>query len=189
MHGVILKMRAIVIADDDFLVGYMENESADVLISAGDIWDSTIEKAQARYGCRTVFAVKGNHDSDAQFPSGVTDLHLNIAQHDGIRFGGFSGSWKYKPRGHHMFEQFEVTRALRSFPAVDVFVAHNSPTGFHERDLAVHQGFEAFADYIDRVQPAYFIHGHQHVNELSLRGETSIIGVFGEAAFNLEIGR
>ena len=183
------KMRVIVIADDDSLVGHMEDESADVLISAGDIWDSTIEKAQAAYGCRAVFAVKGNHDSAAPFASGITDLHFNIARHDGIRFGGFGGSWKYKPRGHHMFEQFEVTKALRSFPAVDVFVAHNSPTGFHERDSDVHQGFEAFTDYIDRVQPEYFIHGHQHVNEVSQRGETSIIGVFGEAAINLNIGR
>jgi Icc-related predicted phosphoesterase len=182
-------MRVIVIADDDSLVGHMENEAADVLISAGDIWDSTSEKAQAKYGCRTVFAVKGNHDSAAPFASGITDLHFNIALHDGIRFGGFSGSWKYKPRGHHMFEQFEVARALRSFPAVDVFVAHNSPTGFHERDSEVHQGFEAFTDYIDRVQPAYFIHGHQHVNQVSQRDGTSIIGVFGEAAINLKIGR
>ena len=123
-------MRVITIADDDSLVGKMDGESADVLISLGDIWDSTIEKAQAAYGCTTVFAVKGNHDSAAPFPSSVTDLHFNVTRHEGIRFGGFSGSWKYKPRGHHMFEQFEVTKALRSFPAVDVFVAHNSPRDF-----------------------------------------------------------
>lgn len=86
-----------------------------------------------------------------------------------------------------MFEQFEVTKALRSFPAVDVFVAHNSPTGFHERDSDVHQGFDAFTEYIDRVQPAYFIHGHQHVNKVSQSGETSNIGVFGEARLKLEI--
>ena len=182
-------MRVITIADDDSLVGKMDGESADVLISLGDIWDSTIEKAQAAYGCTTVFAVKGNHDSAAPFPSSVTDLHFNVTRHEGIRFGGFSGSWKYKPRGHHMFEQFEVTKALRSFPAVDVFVAHNSPTGFHERDSDVHQGFEAFADYIDRVQPRYFLHGHQHVNQVSQKGETTIIGVFGEATIDLEIGR
>ncbi len=182
-------MRVITIADDDSLVGKMAGESAEVLISLGDIWDSTIEKAQAVYGCTTVLAVKGNHDSAAPFSRAVIDLHLNIARHRGIRFGGFSGSWKYKSRGHHMFEQFEVTKALRTFPAVDVFVAHNSPAGFHERDSDVHRGFEAFSDYIDRVQPRYFLHGHQHVNKVSQRGETTIIGVFGEATINLEIGR
>ena len=90
-------MRAIVIADDDSLVGRMVGESADVLISVGDIWDSTIEKAQAAYGCRKIFAVKGNHDSAAPFAPNITDLHFNIAEHDGLTFGGFSGSWKYSP--------------------------------------------------------------------------------------------
>lgn len=182
------EMQVIVIADDDSLVGHMGNLSADILISLGDIQDSSIEKARTAYGCAKTFAVKGNHDSAAPFAAGITDLHFNIAEHAGIVFGGFRGSWKYKPRGHHLFEQFEVTRALRSFPKVDVFVAHNSPAGFHERDTDVHQGFEAFADYIDRVQPAYFIHGHQHVNQVSRRGMTSIIGVFGEASLKLSIG-
>ena len=166
-------MHVIAIADDDSLVGKMESESADLLISLGDIWDSTIEKARGMYGCRKVFAVRGNHDSAAPFATEIIDLHFNIARHEGIRFGGFKGSWRYKPRGHHMFEQSEVAKTLRSFPAVDVFVAHNSPAGIHERDSEVHQGFEAFTEYIDRVQPAYFIHGHQHVNEVSQRGETS----------------
>ena len=150
----------------------MANESSDVLISAGDIWDLTTEKAQTAYRCQTVFAVKGNHDSVAPFASDITDLHFDIACHGGIRSGGFSGCSKYKPRPHHMFKQFDVTKLLRSFPAVAVFVAHNSPARFHKRDSDVHQGFEAFKDYIDRAQPAYLIHGHQHVDEVSQRGET-----------------
>ena len=180
-------MNVIVIADDDSLVGHMENESAEVLISVGDLWDSAIEKAREVYDCSSVFAVKGNHDSDSPFSTCVTDLHFNIAIYKGIVFGGFKGSWKYKARGHHMFEQEEVEDMLRSFPAVDVFIAHNSPAGFHERDSDVHQGFRAFTEYIDRTQPAYFIHGHQHVNVESKRGRTSIIGVFGESKLNLKL--
>ena len=162
--------------------------SADVLISLGDIWDSTIERAKSLYDCSSVFAVRGNHDSAAHFASGVTDLHLNTTSYDGIVFGGFKGSWKYKPRGHHMFEQFEVFNALRDFPQVDVFVAHNSPCGYHERDTEVHQGFEAFTEYIERAQPAYFIHGHQHLNKISQHKNTKIIAVFGETVLDLKIG-
>ena len=174
-------MRAIAIADDDSLVGKLSGQSADLLISLGDMWDSTIERAQATYHCSTTFAVKGNHDSAAAFPPSITDLHFSIAELSGMVFGGFGGSWKYKPRGHHLYEQQEVSNALRSFPAVDVFVAHNSPRRIHERDTEVHQGFDAFLDYIDRVQPRYFLHGHQHVNQTSKRGATTIVGVFGEA--------
>ena len=180
-------MRVITIADDDSLVGKMEGESAEVLISLGDLWDSSIERALSAYGCSKVFAVKGNHDSAAAFPAPVTDLHFSVSVHSGVVFGGFGGSWKYKPRGHHLYEQWEVEKALRSFPRVDVFVAHNSPRGIHERDTDVHQGFDAFADYIDRVQPGYFLHGHQHVNKITIRNGTKIIGVYGEKVIDLEI--
>jgi uncharacterized protein len=181
-------MRAILIADDDSLVGKIPNESADVLISLGDIYDSTIERAQKGYRFPKVFAIKGNHDAETNFPAGVIDLHLTVSEHQGIRFGGFCGCWKYKPRGRYLFEQSEVTSALRSFPAVDVFIAHNSPQGLHERDTSVHQGFTAFMDYIDRVQPGYFLHGHQHMNKVSQRNGTTIIGVYGEVALDLDIG-
>ena len=180
-------MRIIAIADDDDLVGKRTGESAEILISLGDLYDTTIEQAQARYHASTVYAVKGNHDSPEPFPSFVTDLHLQITPHRGICIGGFSGCWQYKPRGHHLFTQPAVTEALTAFPPVDVFIAHNSPAGIHERDSYIHQGFHAFIDYIDRAQPRYFLHGHQHVNQISQRGQTTIIGVFGETLLDLTI--
>ncbi len=41
---------AVVIADDDGLVGHLEVGPVDLLISLGDLWDSTIEKAAAWLG-------------------------------------------------------------------------------------------------------------------------------------------
>ena len=179
-------MRAIAIADNDSLVGYLEASSIDVLISLGDLWDTTIVKASDRYEPDAVFAVRGNHDFDAPFAPFVTPLHLTIETYLGVTFGGFNGSWRYKPRGPHLYDQTEVVRLLRSFPGVDVFVAHNSPKGFHERDHDVHQGFDGFLDYIERTQPRYFIHGHQHLNLTTKIGGTTLIGVYGEA--NIDIG-
>lgn len=180
-------MNVIAIADDDSQVGRMQRSSAKLLISLGDLLDSTIEKAQQVYGCLTVFAVKGNHDSASPFHPTITDLHFTVVEHKGICFGGFCGCWKYKPQGPHLFEQQEVIRALRWFPAVDVFIAHNSPRGVHERDPDVHQGFDGFHDYIERVRPRYFIHGHQHTNRVTTREETTIIGVYGEAELELNL--
>ena len=128
----------------------------------------------------------GNHDFDAPFQPFVTSLHLTIESYLGMTFGGFNGSWRYKPRGPHLYDQAEVVRLLRSFPRVDVFVAHNSPKGFHERDDDVHQGFDGFLDYIERTHPRYFIHGHQHLNLTTRIGGTTLIGVYGEA--NIDIG-
>lgn len=181
-------LRAVVIADDDGLVGHLEAGPVDLLISLGDLWDSTIEKARARYHPAKTFAVRGNHDSNAPFASFITPLHGSVEHQAGMSFGGFNGSWRYKPRGHHLYEQEEVRKALESFPRVDVFIAHNSPAGCHERDIEVHQGFEGFRDYILREQPRYFIHGHQHLSAVTLLGETTVIGVFGEILVDLQPG-
>ncbi|TFG48878.1 MAG: hypothetical protein E4H33_03395 [Anaerolineales bacterium] len=76
---------------------------------------------------------------------------------------------------------------LDRFPPLDVFLAHNSPWDVHERDKDIHQGFEAFRNYIERVQPRYFFHGHQHVNETMVMGKTQVVGVYGETELDLDI--
>jgi len=179
-------LRIIAIADDDALVGHLDPGPVDLLLSLGDLWDATLEKAHLRYKPARTLAVRGNHDSNAPFPGSVAPLHLRVETYCGITFGGFDGSWRYKPRGHHLYDQEEVTERLRNFPRVDVFVAHNSPPGHHERDEEVHQGFDAFAGYIARARPRYFLHGHQHVNRVSTIGETTLIGVFGEALIDMD---
>lgn len=180
-------MRIVAISDDDLLVGQFQNVTADVVIALGDLLERTIEQAAAQYGAARTLAVKGNHDTDASFPPSITELHLSVVDYGGLRFAGFNGSWKYKPRGHFLYEQQEVSRLLRDFPPVDVFVAHNSPRGIHERDQDVHQGFDGFLEYLERAQPAYFLHGHQHVLQTTRWGQTEVIGVFGELVLDLNV--
>ena len=70
------------------------------------------------------------------------DLHLRVVTlANGLRIGGFNGSWKYKPRGHFLYDQDEAAVLLQQLPAVDILVTHNSPADVHERDADVHQGF------------------------------------------------
>lgn len=116
---------------------------------------------------------------DAPFPAPVADLHLRCETYGGLTFGGFRGAWRYKPRGHFLYEQDEVRRLLDRFPAVDVFVAHNSPRFVHDRDDDVHFGFEALGEYLARAKPRLLIHGHQHINRESRIGATNVIGVYG----------
>ena len=96
-----------------------------------------------------------------------------------LKFGGFGGAWKYKPRGNFLFEQMEVNSMLSWFPAVDVFIAHNSPRNIHDKEDEVHLGFEAFNVYINRVKPKLFLHGHQHVSSETRVGCTRVVGTFG----------
>ena len=75
---------------------------------------------------------------------------------------------------------------MRGFPQVDVFVAHNSPRGLHERDSDVHQGFDGLLAYVERAKPRLFIHGHQHLDATTVLGDTTIISVFGERLIKIE---
>lgn len=178
-------MRICVIADsDEFALEQLG--TADVLISCGDLPDQVILEAAKITKASAVLAVKGNHDTNEVFPHPILDLHLNAYRIGGVVFGGFRGAWKYKPRGHFLYDQIDVSELLSTFEPVDVFVAHNSPAGIHDRDDEVHQGFEGFNGYIDRARPKLFLHGHQHLNRETLRGGTRIVGVYG--AQSLEFG-
>lgn len=172
-------MNVLIIADDELVAGQLPELRADLLISCGDLPDEVIHRAAQKSACRTIFAVKGNHDSSGPFRPPIQDLHLTTIQFDGLAFGGFCGSWKYKPRGNFLFEQFEVEAALKAFSRVDVFVTHNSPRHIHDRDDDVHSGFTAFNSYITRQRPRFVFHGHQHVNQETVVGATRVIGTYG----------
>lgn len=173
-----MEMTALILADVDDLHWRGKIGPADVLISCGDTADSTILEAAKACGCSRIFAVKGNHDSPSHFSEPITDLHLQSVLFKGVVFGGLNGSWKYKPRGHFLYQQSEISRALQGFPRVDVFVSHNSPRGIHDKDDDLHQGFDGLTWYIEQAQPRLVIHGHQHTNAESKRGNT-ILGVCG----------
>lgn len=172
-------MKILVIADMDDFHWQHNAGHADILLSCGDISDQVIVEAAKASRCKAVFAVKGNHDHNTPFPGPIVDLHLQRQEYGGIRFGGFNGSWKYKPRGHFLYEQSEVEDFIRGFPAVDVFVSHNSPLGIHDRQDGIHFGFAALNTYIDNARPKLLIHGHQHVDKETTKGSTRVIGVYG----------
>lgn len=172
-------MNVLVIADDDKVLESLPDVHVDLMISCGDLTDDLILAAAEKCSCPRIFAVKGNHDSSSPFRPPIHDLHLQTAQFRGKTFGGFCGSWKYKPRGNYLFEQSEVAAALKDFPKVDVFVAHNSPRSVHDREDEVHTGFVGFATYINDHKPHLFLHGHQHVQIETMVGLTKVVGTYG----------
>ena len=179
-------MNILVLADDDGTRHQLTNQPADLVLSLGDLSDQIILNIAKQARCSRIFGVKGNHDSGRPFPRPIVYLHLVVQTVDWIRFGGFNGSWRYKPKGHFLYEQQEVERLLAEFPPVDVFVAHNSPRNIHECDTNAHQGFDAFISYIKRVQPRLFLHGHQHVNQDTIIGLTHVVGILGQRRIEIQ---
>jgi Icc-related predicted phosphoesterase len=179
-------MKLLVIADEDSFIKTLSTERADMLISCGDLADPVILQSAQAAQCSRIFAVKGNHDGAGPFPTPIVDLHLRKESFGGLTFGGFRGSWRYKPRGHFLYDEAEVADLLAAFPPVDVFVAHNSPRHVHDREDEVHLGFEAFVGYIRRVQPRFFFHGHQHIGQETQVGGTKVIGVYGQRRIEIQ---
>ena len=180
-------LKTVVISDDITQVGNLDVQQIDLLISLGDLMDQMIFKAIEVYQPVHVLAVRGNHDNDEPFPKPIQDLHLRVTEINGWLFSGFNGSWKYKEKGAYLYTQEQASRLLNRYPSVDVFISHNSPWGVHERDNHTHQGFNILTEYIERVQPRYFFHGHQHVNQATMIGNTKIVGVYGEAYLNIDL--
>jgi uncharacterized protein len=172
-------MNLLIIADDEFVGRRVPECQTDLLISCGDMPDDIILQVASRCRCQEILAVKGNHDSSAPFRPPIRDMHLATYEFRGVKFGGFCGSWKYKPRGNYLFEQSEVEQRMGAFPPVDVFVAHNSPRLVHDRDDEVHIGFASFSNYITRAKPRFFLHGHQHQDLETTIGPTRVIGIYG----------
>ena len=181
-------MKILVISDIDDFHWEHGTGRADLILSCGDLSDQVILEAAESYGCETILAVKGNHDSNAPFPQPITDMHLQVKRINGLRFAGLSGAWKYKPRGHFLFEQWEVEEYLSNFPIVDIFFSHNSPRGIHDQEDEVHYGFDGFKTYVLERKPRILIHGHQHINQESKLGDTRIIGVYDYKVIEVEEG-
>jgi len=159
----------------------------DVVISCGDVPKDVLSRLANRYRV-PLLGVLGNHDP-AVAPAMLRQLHLEVVEQGGVTFGGFAGSWRYKPRGHHLYDEAEVEALLVNFPRVEVFVAHNPPAGIHDRDDGTHQGFRAFRRYVETQQPALFLHGHVHRRGETVVGVTRVVSVVGARMLCCQVGR
>lgn len=171
-------MRILVIADiDDFHWKYGTGQ-ADIILSCGDVVDKVIMEAAEAYDCKAIFAVKGNHDRNTPFEEPIIDLHMQSLNYGNYSFGGFNGAWRYKNRGHFLYDQKQAEEMLSELPPVDIFLSHNSPLGIHDKTDGIHYGFSGLNYYIVRTHPSIVIHGHQHVDRASNYGSTKVMGVY-----------
>ncbi|MDB4992112.1 MAG: metallophosphoesterase [Parcubacteria group bacterium] len=133
--------------------------------------------------------VYGNHCSGTYFPDyGIENMHLKTKEIDGVLFGGFEGSIRYKKGDAPMYTEEEASELLKDFPYVDVMLAHSPPKGIHDEDDPAHQGLQALRDYVERMQPKYFLHGHTYVSEGTqedLLGNTKVVHVYADQILDL----
>lgn len=180
-------MKLLIMSDIDGEVSGKINSNPDLIISCGDVPDEIILETADNCKCEAVLAVKGDKDRPEPFTDPIIDLHLNTYLYGKYRFGGFQGAVKYNPADRNfLYEDFEVYPELCNFPVVDIFVAHNSPFGIHDRDYCENNGFSSFNTYIENIKPQYMFHGHQCVNSQTPFKQTKVFGVFGYKEIELK---
>lgn len=156
----------------------------DFVLSCGDFNFKILEEIYERFK-KPIFAVKGNHDSQAPFPRFVQDVHFKVVQHRDWFIGGWQGVPSYKSTGPYEWDDSNALSQLNKFPYVDIFICHAPVYKLTDEEDYAHQGSEAILSYIKEKQPKYVYHGHVHSKIGTMIGRTAVMGVFGAKTFTL----
>lgn len=163
----------------------LQKNHVDLICTLGDLDFASLQELQAVTHIPKI-GVYGNHCSGAYFDElGIKNMHLQTFEHQGLVFGGFEGSVRYKNDPYApMYTQEEATELLATFPRVDVMLCHCPPYGINDAPEEIaHQGFKALRVYLDQQKPKYLLHGHTYPKDEELvtqYEDTSIIYVFSD---------
>ena len=172
------------------IVKLVKQNAIDLICTLGDLEYFDLQELELITDIPKI-GVYGNHDSGSYFePLGITNMHLNTFEHQGIKFGGFQGCVRYKENPSAiMCTQEEATELLKEFPRVDVMLAHCPPYGINDDPTEIsHTGFVALKEYLDQHKPSYLFHGHTYPAESELTTQyqtTKILYVYGHRIVDL----
>ena len=81
---------------------------------------------------------------------------------------------------------------LKYHKGFDILVTHSPAFQFNDEEHLPHRGFEVFRTLMDKYKPAYFLHGHVHLNygrfpRLSTYNETQVINAYEKYIFEIEV--
>ena len=160
--------------EDDRLIAHLSHVGMrwyDLVVSCGDLDVSYLDCVVTMANAPLLY-VRGNHDVeyDACPPLGGTDIDGRIVVAGGLRFAGLEGSLRYR-EGIVGYSEREMLRRVlrlellaRMRGGVDFLVTHAPPRGHGDLPDPPHQGFEAYNGLIERLRPAYMLHGHVHLD-------------------------
>ena len=153
----------------------------DVVLSCGDLPYTYLEYISTMLPAACLY-VHGNHDrdqllSDGRFltaPGGWKNVDgKTVIVHDWI-IGGLEGSIRYRPYASYQYTETQMRRKVNLMVLhmmanrilygryIDILITHAPPYGIHDGKDVAHKGFEALLTFMQRYQPRYLLHGHQH---------------------------
>jgi uncharacterized protein len=106
-------------------------------------------------------------------PAGCLNADGTVLDAGGLRIAGLGGCVRYRP-GPNQYTQAEYQRRAarllrrvgrlqrRARGSVDVLLTHAPPRGLGDGDDRPHVGVEALHGLLERLAPAWHLHGHIH---------------------------
>ena len=167
-------MKVLIVADresrkiwDFYQPGMLD--AYDLILSAGDLSPQYLEFL-VTMGNKPLYYVHGNHD-DCYLqtpPGGCECVDGKVVNVMGLRILGLGGSMRYK-NGVNMYTPRQMQkRILKALPSIiknrgfDILLTHAPARGLNDSEDLPHRGFAEFLKLLDRFEPKYFIHGHNH---------------------------
>lgn len=198
-------MKILAIADHEspLLWDYFDKsylEGIDLILSCGDLKPQYLSFL-ATFTQAPVLYVHGNHDDRYKEtpPDGCICIEDKIYVHEGVRILGLGGSMRYKP-GEHQYTQSQMRWRVRRLwwslkfrKGFDILLTHSPAYQFNDGDDLPHRGFEVFRTLLDKYKPAFFVHGHVHLNygrkysRLSAYNETQVINAYEKYIFEINL--
>lgn len=163
----------------------------DLIIACGDLSRSYLEFLVTMAHC-PLFYVHGNHDDrfDKEPPEGCDCIDDKLVEYKGVRIIGLGGSYRYR-NGNYMYTERKMRRRILRLKyqiwrhhGFDILVTHAPARNLNDLDSLPHRGFECFHSLLKKYKPAYFIHGHIHMNygckipQKTQYGETVVINAY-----------
>lgn len=170
----------------------------DLIVACGDLSREYLEFLVTMAN-RPLLYVPGNHDDgfSAAPPEGCVCIDGRLLVHEGVRFLGLGGSYRYR-QGTNMYTERQMARRIRRlWPSIqmhggfDVLVTHAPARHVNDFDSLSHRGFECFGELLDRYRPQYFLHGHIHKNygvnipQKTVCGSTAVINAYDHCIIDI----
>ena len=198
-------MKILVVADEEnkWLWEYFNPDKVrdiDLILSCGDLDPDYLQFLVTMINSPLLY-VRGNHDSkyDRRPPLGCISVDDRIYDYRGLRILGLGGSMRYHGGGD-MYTEEEMRKRIRKLQSrmtlmngFDILLTHAPAKGYGDLEDLPHQGFDCFNMLLEKMQPAYMLHGHVHQEYGTIQQEhthpsgTRILNACGHLI--LEIGQ
>jgi len=198
-----VKILAVSDHESEYLWDYYEKEKLadiDLILSCGDLAAEYLSFL-ATMSHAPVLYVHGNHDRhyDTKPPYGCVCIEDQIYVHNGLRILGLGGSMYYNSR-LNQYTETQMNNRVRKLwlPLIksggfDLLLTHAPAAGLGDGEDLPHRGFETFLQLLDKYRPAYFVHGHMHLNydyqlaRTRSYGQTSVINAHDRYTFDVDM--